>query len=514
MARNKLTHWADTVWKNARIVMRPARWTDLARNAKDRYIQSRTHQWIAGSKQRIALVAGGFLLIGAAAYTGINYVQNNTIELYKVYMNGTEIGSVSDPQAIDTLIALKTKEMQEKYPEANVQLQTEGLTYEAYKKFQGEADDETTLSQLGSMFTVYAAGVELKVDGKTIGIVKDQETADQILAEVKKQYTSGEAKPIGRVRTLSSGAANHSQTKEMVRVEKAAFEEEVHTDAVQTAPDQVINAEEALRLLTTGDAKPVKYKVEPGDTVSGIAHKFDISKQVIYENNPDIEELYLQIGQELDLTVIQPALTVSTVEKVTENVVIEPDTVVQNDPNMKAGEKKVIRPGKSGLKQMSYRLTKKNGLLVSEEWLGQQVITPSVAEIIVKGTKVVGEGSGSFRWPVSGARLTSSYGKRWGRMHNGVDLVSSNKTIMASDSGVVSFAGKKSGFGNAIIIDHKNGYETLYGHLSKISVKKGDKVEKGEKIGVMGNTGRSTGTHLHFEVHKNGSIQNPMKYLK
>ncbi|MNZ94643.1 Murein hydrolase activator NlpD precursor [compost metagenome] len=109
--------------------------------------------------------------------------------------------------------------------------------------------------------------------------------------------------------------------------------------------------------------------------------------------------------------------------------------------------------------------------------------------------------------------MSSSYGQRWGRTHKGIDLVSSNRSILASDDGVVTFAGTKSGYGNCIIIDHKNGYQTLYGHLSKISVKKGEIIEKGSKIGVMGSTGRSTGTHLHFEIHKDGSIQNPMKYL-
>ncbi|MMZ59040.1 Murein hydrolase activator NlpD precursor [compost metagenome] len=109
--------------------------------------------------------------------------------------------------------------------------------------------------------------------------------------------------------------------------------------------------------------------------------------------------------------------------------------------------------------------------------------------------------------------LSSSYGERWGRTHKGIDLVSSDRSILAADEGVVVFTGTKSGYGNCIIIDHKNGYETLYGHLSKISVKEGQVVEKGTEIGVMGNTGRSTGTHLHFEIHKDGSVQNPMKYL-
>jgi murein DD-endopeptidase MepM/ murein hydrolase activator NlpD len=108
--------------------------------------------------------------------------------------------------------------------------------------------------------------------------------------------------------------------------------------------------------------------------------------------------------------------------------------------------------------------------------------------------------------------MTSGYGERWGRAHKGIDLVGS-KTIKAADNGRVTFAGVKSGYGNVIIIDHNNGYETLYGHLKSISVKEGATVEKGQKIGVMGNTGHSTGVHLHFEVMKNGNNVNPLSYL-
>jgi len=180
---------------------------------------------------------------------------------------------------------------------------------------------------------------------------------------------------------------------------------------------------------------------------------------------------------------------------------------------MQAGQSKVVAEGQSGLKIMEYRLTKENGDVIAEEWLGHEVIKASSPRVIIKGTKIVGEGSGQFAWPVSGARMTSSYGERWGRAHKGIDLVSSKRNILAADEGVISFAGVKSGYGNAIIINHNNGFKTLYGHLSKISVKEGDIVEKGAKIGIMGNTGRSTGTHLHFEIHKNGTVQNPMKYL-
>ena len=126
---------------------------------------------------------------------------------------------------------------------------------------------------------------------------------------------------------------------------------------------------------------------------------------------------------------------------------------------------------------------------------------------------VLGEGTGKFAWPVVNPTVSSNYGKRWGRQHKGIDITSKNKSILAADTGKVIYAGFKSDYGNHIIIDHQNGYKTLYAHLSKMDVKKGDIVEKGDKIGTMGTTGRSTGVHLHFEVIVNGVSKNPRSYL-
>lgn len=115
----------------------------------------------------------------------------------------------------------------------------------------------------------------------------------------------------------------------------------------------------------------------------------------------------------------------------------------------------------------------------------------------------------------SSFRYTSGYGRRWGRMHYGTDFAAPHGTpIYASADGVVVHAGWASGYGRLIKIKHDFGYETRFGHLSKIRVKVGQKVSRGERIGDMGNTGRSTGTHLHYEIRINGNAINPMKYLK
>ncbi len=115
----------------------------------------------------------------------------------------------------------------------------------------------------------------------------------------------------------------------------------------------------------------------------------------------------------------------------------------------------------------------------------------------------------------SAFRYTSGYGMRWGRMHNGTDFAAPHGTpIYATADGVVNFANWQSGYGRLIKIDHKFGIETRYAHLAKFRVTKGQRVSRGDHIGDMGNSGQSTGTHLHYEVRKGGRALNPMTFIK
>ncbi|AKO96602.1 MAG: DUF5930 domain-containing protein [Marinovum algicola] len=112
-------------------------------------------------------------------------------------------------------------------------------------------------------------------------------------------------------------------------------------------------------------------------------------------------------------------------------------------------------------------------------------------------------------------RFTSGFGYRWGRLHAGADFASAHGTpIYSTADGIVVHAGWQSGYGKLVKIQHEFGIETRYAHMSKIRVKKGQRVSRGDRIGDMGNTGRSTGTHLHYEVRVGGKAVNPMIYLK
>ncbi|UMZ75175.1 Murein DD-endopeptidase MepM [Natranaerofaba carboxydovora] len=123
-------------------------------------------------------------------------------------------------------------------------------------------------------------------------------------------------------------------------------------------------------------------------------------------------------------------------------------------------------------------------------------------------------------WPVEG-RISSSFGYRNSpitgarQFHDGIDIAAPHRTpVKAAANGRVQYASYRSGYGNLIVINHGYGYETHYAHLASFDVDRGEEVEKGEVIGFVGNTGNSTGPHLHFEIHVNNSPVDPKEYLK
>jgi murein DD-endopeptidase MepM/ murein hydrolase activator NlpD len=120
----------------------------------------------------------------------------------------------------------------------------------------------------------------------------------------------------------------------------------------------------------------------------------------------------------------------------------------------------------------------------------------------------------SFNWPVRGAKLTSRFGRRRGRPHEGVDLAARKGTrISAAESGRVIHSGRLGDYGKVVILKHAGHYRSVYAHANKLYVRKGQFVEKGQRIAEVGSTGNASGPHLHFEIRKSESPRDPMLYL-
>lgn len=460
-----------------------------------------------------SLGAIGILLAGSLGIQG--YIKAHTVEVYQVYVKDELAGTVSSPQVVDQFKIKKIEEIQEKNPNIHMVLNTDEVVLRSERVYKGKGEDAATLQRLDQMLTAHSVGVELVVDDKVIGVVKDKDTADLILNQIKSKFAGADASDQQKDKAIKVSVLSFNKTLNPGESEtqEVGFVQKVDVKSKNIDPGELMDPKDVLNKLETGDVQPTKYTVEKGDSISKIAKKFGISRQVIYENNPWIADDMIKAGQVLDLTVLQPTLSVKTVEKVVEQQEIQYDTDYVKDDSLKAGVVQTISSGKNGLKNVTFLVTKVNGKMMDEEMLNEEILQQPQKAVAKKGTKVIiGEGTGKFAWPVLGSSVTSGFGYRWGKLHKGVDL-SGNRSILAADNGKVEYTGYKDDYGNHVIITHMNGYKTLYGHLSSINVKVGQVVEKGEKIGVMGSTGDSTGVHLHFEIMKNGSVENPLKYL-
>ncbi|MFN2388333.1 MAG: murein hydrolase activator EnvC [Actinomycetota bacterium] len=159
--------------------------------------------------------------------------------------------------------------------------------------------------------------------------------------------------------------------------------------------------------------------------------------------------------------------------------------------------------------QLDEKHAEERDLAAASQRIEQVILERSTLDSVA----VLGTSDQGFIWPVNGG-ITSYYGYRWGRMHQGIDIdCNTGDPLVSSKAGRVILASSYSGYGNAIIIDHGGGFSTLYGHLNSLGVSNGQDLTQGAIIGTCGSTGNSTGSHLHFEVRVNGAPRDPLDYL-
>lgn len=209
-------------------------------------------------------------------------------------------------------------------------------------------------------------------------------------------------------------------------------------------------------------------------------------------------------------------LYVDLIVKDKRDVLIEPKLEIINTDDLVLGDRK-IKEGESGIKEQELKVVYRNGEIYDTNILSENIVASSKNKIIYNGTgNPVAMGVAFLKNPTKGGFVTSEFGMRWGRMHNGVDIGNEmGKPVYAAFDGEVKRVLYDAyGYGKFIIIEHDKGLETRYAHLSSYNVKEGDTVKKGEKIGEIGSTGRSTGPHLHFELRHNGDPVDPMKYIE
>ena len=357
-------------------------------------------------------------------------------------------------------------------------------------------DSEQVLKRLTYMGDLKVKAIGIYVDGKKIGAVQDRKTAEKALKDVADKYT---------------------KEGDNIEVESVRFLEKVDIKTANTDLEDLHSEEEMVDLLCTSGEKETVHKVVAGDTLHSIAKKYDVWEDQLLADNKGINSKKLEVGSNIIVKQQAPVLTYEVVEKITYDKVIEHKVEEQKSADIYEGMTETQQAGSDGLSEITARVTLQNGKKVEEEDLVTTVKEEPVTEVVLVGTKERPPtvGSGKYIWPLKDSfTQTSGFGSRWGRQHKGIDLaVSVGTTVYAADGGTVVEAQYSGSYGNVVMIDHQNGQETRYAHNSKLLVKKGDKVYQGQPIAKSGNTGRSTGPHVHFEIRFNGEPRNPLNYL-
>jgi murein DD-endopeptidase MepM/ murein hydrolase activator NlpD len=252
------------------------------------------------------------------------------------------------------------------------------------------------------------------------------------------------------------------------------------------------------------------HYVQEGETISSIAEKYKLQPETIYWENNLTKESKLKVGQELRILPIDGVR-----HKVSRGETIY--TIAKKYGLTEEAEAQ-------GMTDYPFNEFKNDETF--ELTIGQTIMVPGgkkLAEVPTSGGQAtfasrltpdagVVSATGSFAWPTKGI-ITQGFSF----YHKAFDIANrAGGPILASDSGTVIVAGwpDNGGYGNRVMLDHGNGYITLYGHMSVIQVAKGQHVKRGDVLGQMGSTGHSTGTHLHFEIRRGGVYENPGTYLK
>ena len=287
--------------------------------------------------------------------------------------------------------------------------------------------------------------------------------------------------------------------------------------------DRIFTSEKFAKTISKKRTETQFYTVMEGDTAQSIANVANMSYDRLMKLNDNLGDTPVP-GTSVLLEKELPVLKVQTIRNVTSKETIKfTKKTVKNDKQYTTYSK-CITKGENGEREVVRQITEINGVQVASEVVSSKVTKEPVEAVYEVGTKKPDTsgggrvGTGSFLWPVPGVRTISSpFGPRWGRFHSGIDISTGGiygRTVVAADSGTATVKRSAGGYGLHIIISHGNGYTTYYAHLSAVNISSGARVSKGQAIGRVGNSGRSTGPHLHFEIRKNNSPKNPMSFFR
>ncbi len=465
------------------------------------------------------------LIVLAIPILGFGYAkvtEPNTY--YKVYYEGQTLGVISSAEELEKYINNNGKVYKNKYDTDEVYapngVQVKKLvTYdgkldsvkEVYKKIKDE--DDFTIKGYDMAIKKETTDKDEENKGKvttTHVYVLDQDIFKEAVEILIKTFVGEEEYQA----YLDDNQSEIQATGEII--ENVYVDEDITVKETKIPVTEKIytDAEELARFLLYGDDyKESTYTVKAGDTIENVAFANQINPSELLLSNEELtsESNLLYPGQQLKIAQINTQISIVEESYVVEDVESAYSTEEKYDDTILIGNDKVIQEGQNGLDRVSQDVRQVNGEITYVNPRNKEVLKSPVNKVVLKGSKYVPDVGSltNWGWPTdSGWTLSSGYSYRsnpfgGGReLHTGLDISGTGygSKIYATNNGRVIIAEYHYSYGNYVVIDHNNGYMTLYAHMSKIAAKVGQVVERGEVIGYVGMTGSATGPHVHYEV--------------
>ena len=489
-------------------------------------------------KKNIPIIISILIAFSILLLIGISPRYKEVQEVYNVYLDGKLLGAVESKTKLEKYIDNEQKELKEEFGVSKV-YKPNGLDIE---KCLTHNTKVLTAKQIynkikeKSSFTIKGYVVTIKdSDGneEKINILK-KKMFDQAVNKVLKVFVSSDD-----IENYKNDTQKQIETVGSI-IENIYISENITITESYISTDEIIfsDVNTLTKYLLFGSLDDdQEYIVQPGDTIETVSFNNKLGVEEFLIVNPEFTSSnnLLSVGQKVNVSLIAPILSMVVEKHVVEDMDKPFETIEKNDSSMYVGQTKVETEGVNGVQRVTSKVQYINGQPEPAYITYTEVIKEPINKVVLKGTKTystntyTGGGtpavvSGNWGWPtVYPYIVTSEFKWRWGRLHAGLDISGCGfgSPIYSIGSGTVTevtsgcpgqgYYGSScgGGYGNAVFIDHGNGMVVKYAHLNTVNAYVGQTVSRGQVVGTMGNSGSSTGTHLHFEVRVNGTAINP-----
>lgn len=511
------------------------------------------HKKLFKSYARTAIIAVLFMLV---AIPFVSKVENGgqtytPDDRYMVVLNGEKLGYVSDASMVNQ--ALKDARAQINGLKGGMTLVESDISVYKEQSSGDVISSEILTESIYNTLTSTAVDTKdtevaytVRIDDFTVTLASQKEVVE-LFQSVKDKYASAneftvelvedsngaytslktnivsadvEINEAAKVLATMSGTGVSVKDEDIVYkdgVLSVGFAENVEIIETKANKDNIVSVEEAYELITKEHAEKGTYTVVAGDCLSAIAKKHDLTLDELFSLNYGMDvNTAIYPGETIIVTVPASEITVLVVEELSYDEEYKAPVQYVDNNKLYTGTENIIQQGISGQRGVVALVSYVNGVESGREIISQTVYKEAVPTIIERGTLT----PPTYIKPVNSNYVTSHFGYRdhpitheW-KLHTGVDWnAPMNTPVKASSSGVVVRASWFGAYGYCVDIQHVDGSLTRYAHLNSFAVQYGQTVRQGQLIAYSGNTGASTGPHLHFELHLRGNLVNPLDYV-